>query len=116
MQSISKLGLQNLRLNYQKEITYKRIISIVKDIYDDVIKTAKETLVTSYTRWLYDQYDIYNIDDSAYEFHKEHIDEIIKELKLLFPDSEIYYGHKVQDIDHRVYEVLVKVPNIGYLS
>ena len=51
-----------------------------------------------------------------YEFHKEHIDEIIKELKLLFPDSEIYYGHKVQDIDHRVYEVLVKVPNIGYLS
>jgi hypothetical protein len=37
MQSISKLGLQNLRLNYQKEITYKRIISIVKDIYDDVI-------------------------------------------------------------------------------
>ena len=116
MQSISKLGLQNLRLNYQKEITYKRIISIVKDIYDDVIKTAKETLVTSYTRRLYDQYDIYNIDDSAYEFHKEHIDEIIKELKLLFPDSEIYYGHKVQDIDHRVYEVLVKVPNIGYLS
>jgi enolase len=89
---------------------------IVKDIYDDVIKTAKETLVTSYTRRLYDQYDIYNIDDSAYEFHKEHIDEIIKELKLLFPDSEIYYGHKVQDIDHRVYEVLVKVPNIGYLS
>ena len=79
MQSISKLGLQNLRLNYQKEITYKRIISIVKDIYDDVIKTAKETLVTSYTRRLYDQYDIYNIDDSAYEFHKEHIDEIIKD-------------------------------------
>ena len=90
---VSRAYMQGLKGKKDKEDRLIRIQQIVQQIYTKVLNTAGQTSKTSF------EYSIPSVlSNEVYvicPFQKANIEEIIGELKTIFPDSSIKHIQKV---------------------
>jgi len=95
IQPISKNDLQQLKAKTDEQNRLNHINQIVNNIYSTVINQAKTQTITSYKHQL-------QHDPSFYEKNK---DDIINNLKTLFPDCSIDYKMLSRGNDGQMHDI-----------
>lgn len=97
-QPISRNDLQQLKLKTDEQNRVNQINQIVNHIYSTVINQAKTQTITTYN---------YHIQRHLHNqiFYEQNKDDIISNLKILFPDSSIDYKILSRGNDGKMYDI-----------
>ena len=97
IQPISKNDLQQLKAKTDEQNRLNNINQIVNTIYSNVTNQAKTQTITSYKHQLQQQFDPI--------FCEKNKDDIINNLKILFPDCSIDYKMLSRGNDGQMHDI-----------